>query len=227
MEKRKTEKADLENKKGLFLQIGLVFTLGVILLAFEWKTYDVVLVVDSRAVVEMEEDIVINTETPPPPPPPPPPQEITTELEIVADDKVIENEVEINAEADERTAIEVYIAPVIEAEDEEEEHVIFQVVEDAPGYPGGEEERMRFLRDNIRYPAIARESGIQGTIFITFVVERDGSITDVKIVRGIGGGCDEEAIRVVQNMPRWVPGKQRGRAVRVQFMMPIRFTLSG
>jgi protein TonB len=86
---------------------------------------------------------------------------------------------------------------------------------------------MKYLQDNIRYPAIARESGIQGTIYITFVVERDGSITDVKVLRGIGGGCDEEAIRVVQNMPKWTPGKQRGRPVRVQFSMPIRFTLAG
>jgi protein TonB len=227
MEKRKTEKADLENKKGLFLQIGLVLTLLVVLGAFEWKTYDPIVVGEGRTVELIEEEVIIATDAPPPPPPPPPPQEITTELEIVADDAIIENEVEINAEVDERTHIEVYIAPVIEAEEEAEEQQIFQVVEDAPEYPGGEEARMKYLRDNIRYPAIARESGIQGTIFITFVVERDGNITDVRVVRGIGGGCDEEAIRVVENMPKWVPGRQRGRSVRVQFMMPIRFTLSG
>jgi protein TonB len=227
MNKRKTEKADLENKKGLFLQIGLVVTLAVVLAAFEWKTYDAVQVVDTGRIVVEDEEMVIQTEHTPPPPPPPPPQEITTELEIVADDAEIENEIEISAEVDERTAIEVYIAPVIEAEAEEEEQTIFQVVEDNPDFPGGEEARIRFLRDNIRYPAIARESGIQGTVFITFVVERDGSITDVKIVRGIGGGCDEEAVRVVERMPKWTPGKQRGRAVRVQFNMPIRFVLSG
>ncbi|MDR1951151.1 MAG: energy transducer TonB, partial [Bacteroidales bacterium] len=150
-----------------------------------------------------------------------------TELEIVADDKEIENEIEISAEIDVHTAVEAYVAPVIEAEEEAEETQIFQVVEDNPEYPGGEAARMKFLSDNIKYPAIARESGIQGTIYITFVVERDGSITDVQVMRGIGGGCDEEAIRVVKAMPRWNPGKQRGRAVRVQFMMPIRFTLSG
>jgi len=227
MEKRKTEKADLENKKGLFLQIGLVLTLAGVLAAFEWKTYDPIQIMDTGRIVVEDEEMVINTETPPPPPPPPPPQEITTELEIVADDAIIENEIEISAEIDTRTAVEAYVAPVIQEEEEEEEHVIFIVVEEQPGFPGGEEARMRYLHQNMRYPTIARESGIQGTIFITFVVERDGSITDVRILRGIGGGCDEEAIRVVQNMPKWAPGKQRGRPVRVQFNMPIRFTLSG
>jgi len=120
----------------------------------------------------------------------------------------------------------VYIAPVIEVEVEADEHIIFDVVEDQPEFPGGDEARMKFLRDNIRYPTIARETGIQGTVFITFVVERDGSITDVRVLRGIGGGCDEEAIRVVRMMPKWNPGKQRGRAVRVQFSMPIRFILA-
>jgi protein TonB len=86
---------------------------------------------------------------------------------------------------------------------------------------------MKFLQDNIKYPQMARESGIQGTVYVTFVVERNGNVTDVKILRGIGGGCDEEAVRVVQNMPKWEPGKQRGKPVRVQFNMPIKFTLAG
>ena len=96
-----------------------------------------------------------------------------------------------------------------------------------PQFPGGDDARLRYLQDNMRYPAKARVSGIQGTVFITFVVERDGSITDVRILRGIGGGCDEEAIRVVKNMPKWIPGQIRGNAIRVQFNMPLRFTLSG
>ncbi|MDR2907358.1 MAG: TonB family protein [Bacteroidales bacterium] len=105
------------------------------------------------------------------------------------------------------------------------EDQIFQVVEDNPNYPGGEEARQKYLADNIVYPATARESNIKGTIYITFVVEKDGSISDVKVVRGIGGGCDEEAVRVVKAMPKWIPGKQRGQNVRVQFMLPIKFTL--
>ena len=102
---------------------------------------------------------------------------------------------------------------------------IFTVVEEQPGYPGGEEARISYLQQNIKYPEEAKELGIQGKVFVTFVVEVDGSITDVRVLRGIGGGCDEEAIRVVKSMPKWVPGKQRGVPVRVQFNLPIKFTL--
>jgi protein TonB len=102
---------------------------------------------------------------------------------------------------------------------------IFTVVEEQPGYPGGEEARISYLQQNIKYPEEAKELGIQGKVFVTFVVEVDGSISDVRVLRGIGGGCDEEAIRVVRSMPKWVPGKQRGVPVRVQFNLPIKFTL--
>ena len=226
MEKRKTPKADLESKRGLFLQIGLVFTLAVVLFAFEWRTYDRDLGIDlSREILE-DDEMIIQTEHPPPPPPPPPPQEIITELIIVDDDVEVED-LDINIEVEEREAIAVFVTPVIEEEEEVDHNEVFVIVEDAPEFPGGIEAMHRFLRDNIRFPAIAREAGIQGTVFVTFVVEPNGSITNVRVLRGIGGGCDEEAVRVVSMMPNWTPGRQRGRAVRVQFNMPIRFTLSG
>jgi protein TonB len=95
-----------------------------------------------------------------------------------------------------------------------------------PAFPGGDEARIRYLNENIKYPQMARESGIQGRVFVTFVVEKDGNVTDVRVLRGIGGGCDEEAVRVIKNMPSWNPGKQRGKAVRVQFNMPILFKLN-
>lgn len=113
----------------------------------------------------------------------------------------------------------------VEVEEKEEEKV-FMVVEKQPSFPGGEQARMEYLSENIEYPQLARESGIQGTVYVTFVVEKDGSITDVRVLRGIGGGCDEETIRVVKNMPKWEPGEHRGKPVRVQFNMPMRFTLS-
>jgi len=94
-----------------------------------------------------------------------------------------------------------------------------------PEFPGGEGALHQYLAENIKYPQMAKESGIQGRVFVTFVVERNGKVTDVKVLRGIGGGCDEEAIRVVQNMPSWTPGKQRGKPVRVQFNLPVKFTL--
>lgn len=168
--------------------------------------------------------IEITRQDQPPPPVAPPPQ--TTQFKIVEDDVDIKDDFIIDVDVDQKTEIEAYVPPVSVGEEEEvAEQEIFIVVEDAPQYPGGDEARIRFLNDNIRYPQMARESGIQGTVYITFVVERDGSITDVRILRPIGGGCDEEAIRVIKAMPKWTPGKQRGRPVRVQFNMPIRFTL--
>ncbi len=224
MEAKKTSKADLENKKRIFLQIGLVVALLAILVAFEWKQYE-------RPEYDLgsteldfieEEDIPITRQELPPPPPPPDP---STELVIVDDDVEIEEDFFIDVEASLTTPIQEF-APIFVQEEIIEEDVIFTVVEDQPAFPGGEEARLRYLHDNLRYPQMAREAGIQGTVFVTFVVERDGSVTDVRILRGIGGGCDEEAIRVVRNMPRWQPGRQRGQPVRVQFNMPIRFVLN-
>jgi protein TonB len=224
MDTKKTPKADLEGKRVLFIQIGLVVTLALVLLAFEWKSYDRVLTdLGERDVIDIPEEMVeITRQEQPPPPPAPPPQ--TTQFKIVEDDVEIEDDFMIDVDVDQTTQIEAYIPPVFE-EEQVQEQEIFIVVEDPPSFPGGDEARIRFLSENIRYPQMARESGIQGTVFVTFVVERDGSVTDVRVLRGIGGGCDEEAVRVIQAMPKWNAGKQRGRPVRVQFNMPIRFTL--
>ena len=230
MELKKSEKADLEPRKGIFFQIGLIFAMAVILVAFEWKSYDkldINTMGDQKALNEVEELATITQQnTPPPPPPPPAPSMV---LNIVENTAEIDDDISIDAEADENTQVEEYKAPVIKQVEEEEveEQEIFMVVENAPAFPGGDVARMKFLQDNIKYPQMARESGIQGTVYVTFVVERNGNVTDVKILRGIGGGCDEEAVRVVQNMPKWEPGKQRGKPVRVQFNMPIKFTLAG
>jgi protein TonB len=226
MDRRKTPKTDLESKRTIFLQLGLVFTLAAVLLAFEWKSYDRTLLdLGEREDVDVMEEVILNTKQEvKPPPPKPPPQ--TTILNIVEDDIEVDLDIEIDAEADEMTEIEAYI-PIEMDEEESGEAEIFTVVEESPGFPGGDIARIRFLQENIRYPQMARESGIQGTVYVTFVVEKDGRVTDVRILRGIGGGCDEEAIRVIKAMPRWNPGKQRGKPVRVQFNMPIKFTLQG
>lgn len=118
-------------------------------------------------------------------------------------------------------------AAEVDMEAEVAEAEVFMVVEEAPVFPGGEEARTRFLQQNIRYPQLARESSIQGTVYVTFVVERNGAINDVRVLRGIGGGCDEEAVRVIRAMPKWMPGKQRGKPVRVQFNMAVKFILNG
>lgn len=231
MELKKSEKADLENKKGFFFQLGLIIALAITLVAFEWKNYDKQEFDDlsgGRRADTPEEMIQITQQQNTPPPPAPPPS--TTIINIVENDAIVDDDISIDAEADENTQMEEYKAPVVATQGDEEEVAeaeIFTVVEEAPSFRGGDEARIRFLQENMKYPQMARESGIQGTVYVTFVVERNGSVTDVKVLRGIGGGCDEEAIRVIQAMPSWIPGKQRGKPVRVQFNMPIRFTLAG
>lgn len=102
---------------------------------------------------------------------------------------------------------------------------IFTIVEEMPTFPGGEQALLEYMAKNTKYPPLARENGLQGIVVVTFVVDERGRIKDAQVLRGIGGGCDEEAMRVVQSMPHWKPGKQRGMAVRVQYNLPFRFTL--
>lgn len=106
-----------------------------------------------------------------------------------------------------------------------DQNELFTVVENMPKFPGGEEARAKYFAENIKYPEAARKAGVQGTCYVTFVIEEDGSTSNVKVLRGIGGGCDEEAVRVIQSSPKWEPGTQRGKAVRVQFNMPVKFAL--
>ena len=191
---------------------------------------------DREVGVEMRS--ILNEETPPPPPPPPPPEAMAERVRftapIVVEDSAVENSMVSMDDLNKRSNTEALSSNVeVQIEESntpsilEEPPVkeIFTVVEEQPGFVGGEESRIAYLQQNIKYPEEAKELGIQGKVFVTFVVEIDGSITDVKVLRGIGGGCDEEAIRVVSSMPKWVPGKQRGTAVRVQFNLPIKFTL--
>ena len=222
-DKRKTSKADLENKKVIFIEIGLVLALAIVLLAFEWKSYEKIEIDELALIIDdTEEDMIEVTHQDRPPPPPAPVQQ-TTIIEIVDDDVEIEDEIEIDVEADQEMEIEEYI-PV--EEEEEDEAQIFTVVESMPEFPGGEAKMKQYLVKNLKYPQMAKESGIQGKVYVTFVVEKTGHVTDVKVLRGIGGGCDEEAIRVIKNMPNWMAGKQRGKSVRVQFNMPIVFRLN-
>ncbi len=224
MESKKSSKADLEGKKFIFTQLGLIIALAVILLAFEWKSYDhSVEGFGERIVEDIPEEIIPITEQKAKPPPPPPPKKVVV-INVVQDDVEVEEDLIIDVEADDQTEMDEYI-PIEVDEEIVEEAPIFTVVESMPEYIGGAQELYNYLGTNIKYPVMAKESGIQGKVYVTFVVERDGSITDVNIIRGIGGGCDEEAVRVVSSMPKWKPGKQRGKAVRVQYNLPVRFTL--
>lgn len=224
MEVKKTQKADLENKKSLFFQIGLIFALVVVLFAFEYKSYDKITVdITSRVVDDTPVEIIPITEQKVKPPPPPPPKQVT-KITIVEDDVEVDDEIIIDVEADADTEMEEYV-PQDLGEEEIVEAEIFTVVESMPEFPGGMGKLMGYLGNNIKYPPLAKESGIQGRVFINFVVEPDGKISQVKVLRGIGGGCDEEAVRVVQAMPKWKPGLQRGKPVRVSYNLPVKFTL--
>ncbi len=228
MEAKKSEKANLENKKGLFLEIGLIVALAIVVVAFEWKSYDKQ--EDNLALTEVTtevEEMVIQTQQEEPEPPKQEVELSTTEFEIVENDKEIENEFtfeEFDNDIDgsyQNTNVEIQQEEIQDVEEEE----IFLVVEQTASFPGGLGELNKYLAKNIKYPQQARETGTQGKVFLTFVVEKDGSITDIKVLRDIGSGCGEEAIRVVKTMPKWTPAKQRGKAVRQQFNLPVNFTL--
>jgi len=221
MEQKKSKEADLEKRRIPLIIMGILFSTAVVLVAFEWKTYET----KAGSLGELDVDLVeeeiipISQQQPPPPPPPPAP---TTVIEIVEDEKEIEEELVVeDLEIDEDSEIEF----IEEVEEEVVEEQIFSIVEEMPSFPGGDEALLKYLGKNIKYPAIAKDAGIQGTVYVTFVVDERGDVKDVKVLRSIGGGTDEEAIRVVENMPRWKPGKQRGKAVKVQYNLPIRFTL--
>jgi protein TonB len=140
------------------------------------------------------------------------------------EDDVEVDDVEINAEVDQNEVIEEYVAPEVE-EEEVVEAEIFTIVEEMPEFPGGMAKLADYLAKNIKYPQMARESGIQGRVFVNFVIETDGSVSKVNVMRSLGGGCDEEAMRVVKAMPKWKPGKQRGKPVRVSYILPVNFKL--
>lgn len=225
MEPKKNPKKDLNRQRTLFLQIGLVFALAVVFLAFEWKTYEKSeSTLASSGPVQIDEEIVQITQQEKPPEPPKAP-EVTTILEIVDDDVVVEDEINVDIEARADQAVQSYVPVLTEDEPEPVAEEIFTFVEEYPEFPGGDKALREYILNNIKYPEVARTSGITGTVYVQFVVEKDGSISDVKVVRGIGGGCDEEAVRVVKSMPRWKPGKQRGQPVRVYFTLPIEFKL--
>jgi periplasmic protein TonB len=227
MEAKKTPKADLENKRNVFLALGLVVSLGLTLVAFEYTTSPKK--TESLGEVEMQEVedeiIPITREIEVPPPPPPPPQVIEV-LNIVDDDVEIEDELIIeDSEVTEDMVIDV--APVVstQEEEEEEETQVFFIVEEMPEFPGGEAALRQYIANAIKYPVIAQENGIQGRVYVTFVVNTDGSIADARIARGVDPSLDKEALRVVNELPKWKPGKQRGKPVRVSYTVPINFVL--
>ena len=225
MEIKKTPKADLENKKSTWMLIGYVIVLAFMFIAFEWTKRDIK-IDTSQALTDLyfEEEMVPITEqeekvAPPEVAP------INETLEIVADDADVEETVIASSEETGK-AVEVKYVPVTVVEEEPEEQTIFEVVEQMPEFPnGGMAGLMQFLSKNIKYPTIAQENGTQGRVTVQFVVNKDGSIVDAKVIRGVDPYLDKEALRVIGTMPKWKPGMQRGKPVRVKYTVPVMFRL--
>ncbi len=224
MELKKNPNVDLSKKTGLFFNIGLSISLALVITAFEWDSSGGGELMDLGEVEEEFEDIMDIPPTEQPPPPPPVVQ--LPEIIEVPDEEEIEEEIEVDldVEVTEETVIEDIIFE--EAPEEEEVEQIFTIVEDKPGFPGGDAAMYKYLGKNINYPSQARRMGIEGRVFVQFVVNKDGSISDVQAIKGIGAGCDEEAERVIKSMPKWKPGKQRGRPVKVRMVLPVYFKLN-
>ena len=222
MEIKKSKNANLEKGRSTFLLLGMVLSLAFVWMSFEYKSYDPSKDYTQLNYADMgDEDVIIQTKAAEPVKPPP--VKVFTNM-IEVDDDVTVPDINIDVEIGDDDDIETQIIED-DIEDDIEDN-IFTFVEKNASFPGGDVARLQYLKENIRFPVLAVESGIQGTVYVTFVVEKDGSISHVELVRGIGGGCDEEAIRVIKNMPKWNPGEQRTLPVRVQINIPIKFKLN-
>ena len=231
MEIKKSRKADLEGGKGLSILMGIVVGLAVLFVGFEWGTQEKTIQKDegiADIIAEEEIDITRQEETPPPPPPPPPVEQVAEVLNVVEDDVEVENTDLLSSEDNQAEAqTQTYVPPVVKVEEEEESsQQIFMVGEEMPEFPGGQAALMSFIAKSIKYPVVAQENGIQGRVTCSFVVNKDGSIVDAEVIRGIDPSLDKEALRVINTMPKWKPGKQRGKPVRVKFTVPINFRLN-
>lgn len=213
---RKTDKADLRQRYPLFVEIGMVLTLAILIIAFRLDmtvddSFKVTLV--EQEVVQMEE--ILQTEQiekPPPPPRPPVPVEVPNDA-VLEDDEL---DLDVFLDLDEA----VELPPPPPAVEEEPEPEIFVIVEEPPQLIGG----LSGLQANIKYPEIAKKAGVEGRVFVQFIVDENGNVTDAVVTRGIGAGCDEEAIKGIL-MAKFTPGKQRGKAVKVKMSLPVTFKL--
>ena len=228
MEVKKSPQADLEGKKTTNLLIGAIMILAVLFVGFEWSERDKKVMTDSGIQeVMFEEEIIPITEQEQPQQAPPPPQAPPAEevLEIIENDSKVE-ESTIQASDDTNAAVEVKYTPVEVEEEEVDEQEIFTIVEEMPEYPGGIAAALKWIANELKYPAIAQENGVQGRVTVRFTINADGSVVDPAILRGVDPHLDKEALRVIGKMPKWKPGKQRGKAVRVSYNLPVRFKLN-
>ena len=229
MEIKKSEKANLENKKLLFLELGLIITLGIVWGAFEYtsKETNVTMLEDTTEILIEEEIIPITQDTPPPPPSAPKIPVLSDQIDIVDDEIEVNDDLFMNLEDDSNMGVEIMeYVEVTEEEVVEEEAIPFQLVEEKPSFQGGDANQFsKWVNSRLVYPEIAKENGVQGRVTLQFTVEKDGTVTKVKVLRGVDPSLDKEAVRVVSMSPKWKPGKQRDRAVPVTYTFPVIFQL--
>lgn len=230
MEVKKSPKASLENKKLLFTEIGLVIALLVVYGAFNYSTKEkkVALLEDTTIAAEEEEMIAIQNEVPPPPPEVAKIPVLSDQIDIVDDEIKLDDDMFMNLEDDANTGVEImdYQAQEVEEEEVDEAPIPFQLVEEKPKFNGGDaNEFSKWVNSKLVYPEIAKENGVQGRVTLQFTVNADGTVSNVKVLRGVDESLDKEAVRVVSMSPKWKPGRQRDRAVKVTYTFPVIFQL--
>ena len=229
MEIKKSEKANLENKKLLFVEIGLIISLLIVYIALEWtsKETNTSILEDNTEILVEEEIISTNMETPPPPPAAPKIPVLSDQIDIVDDEIEVNDDLFMNLEDDSNMGVEIMeYVEVTEEEVVEEEAIPFQLVEEKPSFQGGDANQFsKWVNSRLQYPEIAKENGVQGRVTLQFTVEKDGTVTKVRVLRGVDPSLDKEAVRVVSMSPKWKPGKQRDRAVPVTYTFPVIFQL--
>lgn len=232
MQVKKNKKADLNEYRILFFEIGAIVALAVCLVAFEWTSEEIStgglgdLTIDEFIEEEMENTTQEEQpENEPEPEPEPEPEQIIEELVVVEDDVEVAD-INLNSEADEKTKTSTQIVQSFEVEEEEVEVIEFAVVEEKPEFPGGQVALLKYLAENTKYPPIAKENGVSGRVYVQFVIDQTGAVTQAKVARGVDPYLDAEAVRVVKSIPKWKPGKQRGKAVQVSYIVPISFKLN-
>ena len=229
MEIKKTEKASMENKRFLFTEIGMVIALLIVWGAFSYTSREkkVATLEADQTVVEVEDMVPITEETPPPPEAAPKIPILSDQIDIVDDNIKVDDSMFQNIEdSNEGFEIMDYIESAPEEETIEEEAIPFQLVEEKPSFNGGDaNEFSKWVNSRLVYPEIAKENGVQGRVTLQFTVNADGTVSNVKVLRGVDSSLDKEAGRVVSSSPKWKPGKQRDRAVKVTYTFPVIFQL--
>ena len=229
MEIKKTEKASMENKRFLFTEIGMVIALLIVWGAFSYTSREkkVATLEADQTVVEVEDMVPITEETPPPPEAAPKIPILSDQIDIVDDNIKVDDSMFQNIEdSNEGFEIMDYIESAPDEETIEEEAIPFQLVEEKPSFNGGDaNEFSKWVNSRLVYPEIAKENGVQGRVTLQFTVNADGTVSNVKVLRGVDSSLDKEAVRVVSSSPKWKPGKQRDRAVKVTYTFPVIFQL--